>query len=85
MADSEFLTGEASPEVAAPLVGLIGEAASVATLYFDQLANGEVSSAYVTLTADTSFGNVPLGIWNFLRAADGTVSLAGSSPEDNDG
>ncbi|MFF5968261.1 hypothetical protein ACFY64_31965 [Streptomyces collinus] len=85
MADPAFLNGQASAAAAAPIVDLIAEAGVVATGHFDQLPPGEEASVYVTLTADTGFGSIPLGMWNFLRSADGTVSLAGALEEGTDG
>ncbi|MFK0063353.1 hypothetical protein ACIQTN_29510 [Streptomyces werraensis] len=81
MADPTFLTDEATPEHAAPLVDLIEEAGAAATAHFAQLPPGEEAAAYVTLTAPTAYGTVPLGMWGFQRAADGSVSLMGALPE----
>ncbi|MYR59607.1 hypothetical protein GTY54_26350 [Streptomyces sp. SID625] len=85
MADPVFVTVEASPENAAPIVGLMEDAAAVAVAYFDQFPAGEEGTAFVTLTARTLYGTVPLGMWGFLRAADGTVTIAGTIEEDSDG
>ncbi|MGX1301345.1 hypothetical protein RKD35_002833 [Streptomyces albogriseolus] len=82
MADPVFLTDEATPEHAAPLVDLIEEAGAVATAHFDQLPVGEEGTVYVTLSARTMYGTVPLGMWGFFRAADTTVpTLLGALPE----
>ncbi|MFF4733349.1 hypothetical protein ACFY3M_50760 [Streptomyces mirabilis] len=85
MAEPAFLTDEASPETAAPIVGLIQDAAAVATARFDQLPVGEEASVYVTLTARTGYGTIPLGMWGFLRAADNSVTLVGATQEGTDG
>ncbi|PWI15969.1 hypothetical protein DI272_18720 [Streptomyces sp. Act143] len=85
MAEPAFLTDDASPEHAAAIVGLIQDAAAVAVTHFDQLPDGEEASVYVTLTADTGYGTIPLGMWGFLRAADNSVTLAGATQEGTDG
>ncbi|WP_411092309.1 hypothetical protein [Streptomyces sp. 049-1] len=82
MADPAFITDTAAPATAAPLVGLIEAAGDVAAAHFDQLPPGEEGSVYVTLLAATPYGTVPVGMWNFLRAADGTVTLAGAQQEE---
>jgi hypothetical protein len=81
MADPAFLTDEAAPEHAAPVVGLIEEAGDVAAAHFDQLPAGEEATAYVTLTARTRYGIVPIGYWGFERAADNSVTLIGAQQE----
>ncbi|MCX4406448.1 MULTISPECIES: hypothetical protein [unclassified Streptomyces] len=85
MTDPVFVTDEASPESAAPIVGLIENAAAVAIAHFDQLPAGEEASVYVTLTARTGYGTIPLGMWSFLRAADNSVTLDGATQEGTDG
>ncbi|MER7740037.1 hypothetical protein ABTX34_17260 [Streptomyces sp. NPDC096538] len=85
MADPVSLSVEATPAAAAPITGLIEEAGAVAAAHFEQLPDGEVGVALVTLTAATSYGSVPIGMWSFLRAADGAVTLAGALEADTDG
>jgi hypothetical protein len=81
MADPAYLTNEASPTTAAPLVGLIEEAGDLAAALFEPLPAGEEATAYVTLIAPTAYGTVPLGMWGFQRAADGSVTILGALPE----
>ncbi|MEV0016687.1 hypothetical protein [Streptomyces tendae] len=82
MADPAYLTDEATPEQAAPITDLIEAAGAVATAHFDQLPVGEEGTVYVTLTARTLYGAVPLGMWGFFRAAGKTVpTLLGALPE----
>ncbi|MEV5930928.1 hypothetical protein ACPCSG_23560 [Streptomyces cellulosae] len=85
MADPASLTLAASPAAAAPITGLIEEAGAAAAAHFAQLPDGDEGTALVTLTADTPYGRIPIGMWSFLRAADGSVSLAGALEEDADG
>jgi hypothetical protein len=82
--DPAFLTQEASPASAAPIVTLIDDAAAVALAHFEQQPAGE-TTAYVTLTASTGYGLVPLGMWGFTRDADNTVTLIGAVQEGTDG
>ncbi|MGA5202794.1 hypothetical protein [Streptomyces variegatus] len=85
MADPAHVTGHASPETAAPYVAAIQQAATLALDHFDQLPPGETGTVSVTLTTPTGYGVITLGIWTFDRAADGTVTLVGSTPEASDG
>ncbi|MGW3971200.1 hypothetical protein ACWEFD_18110 [Streptomyces ardesiacus] len=80
MAEAAYETEAASPERAAPLVGLIEEAGEVAMAHFDTLPPGE-AVVYVTLTAATAYGRLMLGMWGFQRTADGAVTLIGAMPE----
>ncbi|MDX3345894.1 hypothetical protein PV387_03445 [Streptomyces sp. ME02-6987-2C] len=81
MAEPVFLTEEATPQIAGAVVDLIEAAGAAATDHFDQLPADEEASVFVTLTGRTTWGTIPLGMWNFLRAADGTVSLNGATVE----
>ncbi|GGQ50117.1 hypothetical protein GCM10010250_22150 [Streptomyces althioticus] len=85
MADPVSLAVEATPAAAAPITGLIEEAGAAAAAHFEQLPDGEEGTALVTLTAATPYGSVPIGMWSFLRAADGTVKLAGAPEAGADG
>lgn len=84
MADPAYVTGAASPEVAAPYVAAIQQAAAIAQAHFAQLLPGSEGTVTVSLTTPTGHGVITLGVWTFL-AVDGAVLLAGSEPEASDG
>ncbi|PSK57978.1 hypothetical protein B0E38_01823 [Streptomyces sp. 111WW2] len=85
MADPAYVSGSASAASAASVVALVQEAAALAVAHFDQLPPDEEAAAYVTLTSSTGYGVITLGMWLFLRDAEGTVTLYGSEPEADHG
>jgi hypothetical protein len=80
----EYISGEASPETAAPYVAAIRQAAAIAADHFEQLPPGGDGTVTVSLTTPTGHGVITLGVWTFL-AVDGAVILAGAEPEASDG
>ncbi|MDI9829697.1 hypothetical protein [Streptomyces sp. KAU_LT] len=84
MADPAYVTGAASQAAAAPLLGLVQEAAALAVAHFDQLPPGEEGMVHVLLNSPTGYGVITLGVWTFVRDAQGAVTLLGSDPEDTD-
>jgi hypothetical protein len=85
VADPSTISGPATPAAAASVVALIQEAGALATDHFAQLPEGEEATVYVLLTAATGYGVITLGVWSFLRDAQGGVSLYGAQPEAVDG
>lgn len=85
MADPAFVTGQASPEAAAPYVAAIQQAAALAVDHFEQQPPGEPATVTVILTASTGYGVITLGMWTFDRDAEGAVTLLGSTPEASNG
>lgn len=85
MAELAYITEAASPEGAAPIVGLIEEAGAAATAHLDQLPAGEEANVMVTLTGETTYGHIPLGMWHFYRTADNAVHLSGATEVSADG
>ncbi|MFJ4627173.1 hypothetical protein [Streptomyces sp. NPDC088847] len=83
MADPQFVSGPASQENAAYVVGLIQEAAALAVAHFEQ--QPDEGTVTVILTAPTGYGVITLGVWTFLRDAEGAVTLFASDPEGSDG
>lgn len=85
MADPAHVTGNATPEVAAPYVAAIQQAGTLALDHFEQQPPGEPGTVTVTLTAPTGFGVITLGMWTFDRDAEGVVTLLGAEPEAHHG
>ncbi|MEW2568328.1 hypothetical protein [Streptomyces sp. NPDC047070] len=75
--DLGVITRPATSAMAQIITDLVDEARGQAVTAFADLPPGEEGTVAVLLTADTAVGTVGIGMWTFVRDADGTVHAPG--------